>query len=364
MDSPTPNLTLTACPACTFTVTGTPSPSSTATGTQTSTPTGTETASNTPTPSPSATATSTAPDTFTATATPTLSATETVLGGTPTPNLTLTACPACTFTATETPTDTATPTDTLTFTAYDERQHHADSVRPPPPPTGTATVNGTATASPSATPSATSTLTPWYRYSVDLQVFDASGHEIADLGMVPSISDPSALVLSVGTLFADGTAKVQVTDSCLRLEPGLGRHHLQRQLRGAGSLPAARHLHGLHAGGATSVKQATLSVVPVSGHLGDSLVAVPNPADGSRPMELRWTPTSRASLVTARVYNLAAELVFSREVAASAGDLSWSLRSPNGLPITDGVYLWDIEVRDDSNRVVERIVRKVAVLRH
>jgi hypothetical protein len=103
-------------------------------------------------------------------------------------------------------------------------------------------------------------------------------------------------------------------------------------------------------------------VVPVADQLGQSLIAVPNPADGKLPLQLRWVPSSRAALVTGRVYNLAGELVYQKAVDASAAAMDWSLRSPNGSPITDGIYVWDVEVRDSNNRVIERLRKKVAVL--
>jgi hypothetical protein len=50
-------------------------------------------------------------------------------------------------------------------------------------------------------------------------------------------------------------------------------------------------------------------------------------------------------------------------VSAMERSMNWDLRSPQGQLCSDGVYIWDVEVRDASNRPVERIVRKVAVLR-
>jgi hypothetical protein len=63
------------------------------------------------------------------------------------------------------------------------------------------------------------------------------------------------------------------------------------------------------------------------------------------------------------VYNLAGELVFLKTVDVYVGRLGWDLQSPNGFPIADGVYIWDVRVRDDQNRLVEHIIRKVVILR-
>ena len=196
-----------------------------------------------------------------------------------------------------------------------------------------------------------------------MEIFDASGHRVRDLGTLPSTGGPADLSLSQIVLFADGTASVQ-------LRPSDGAWSAPwNGVAADGSFVAAgvytvRATYTAYAGGATAVKQGTLSVAPVSDHVGASMVAYPNPANGSRPMTLRWVPSARSSLIRGRVYNLAGELVYLRQVEAAAGSMDWELRSPNGANLADGIYIWDVEVRDSSNRVVERIIRKVVILRH
>jgi hypothetical protein len=212
------------------------------------------------------------------------------------------------------------------------------------------------------TPFSTATATPAYQYWVHLELFDSSGHRVRDLGSLPSTDGPSNLLSSVGTLFADGSATVQFRDA------GAGWTLAWNGEVADGSFASPgvyllRATYSAYTGGALSIKETSLTVVPVADQLGSGLIAVPNPADGSRPMELRWIPSSRAALVTGRVYNLAGELVFLKAVDASTGNLNWGLRSPSGMAISDGVYVWDVEVRDTNNRVIERIRRKVVVLK-
>jgi hypothetical protein len=180
---------------------------------------------------------------------------------------------------------------------------------------------------------------------------------------VPTTGGPNNLVLSATTFFADGSAKLSLSDGSGGWNQSWDGTASDGSFAAAGVYRVVATYVPI-AGGASQTKQAVVAVVPVSGDLADHLIVAPNPATGRQPAQLRWLPTTRASLVQGRVYNMAGELIFVKTVDASGGSLSWDLRSPSGELVGDGIYLWQVNVMDDHGRVIERVIKKLAVLRH
>ena len=195
-----------------------------------------------------------------------------------------------------------------------------------------------------------------------MEVYDASGHLVRNLGLVPSTGGASGLLLSTSLLLSDGAAKVFLADASGSWSFGWDGTAGDNSFLPPG-VYLVRATYTALSNGITSVKEQALTVSPVQDSIGKTLIAAPNPANGKQPMQLRWTPSGRGATLCGRVYDLAGELVFLKTVDVYVGRLGWDLQSPSGFPIAHGVYIWDVRVRDDQNRLVEHITRKVVILR-
>jgi flagellar hook assembly protein FlgD len=92
------------------------------------------------------------------------------------------------------------------------------------------------------------------------------------------------------------------------------------------------------------------------------MILAPNPAGSQGEARLIWPPDARADRIGARVYNLAGELVMEREVPSVEGSMTWNMRSHTGQLISNGTYVWAVEVLGSQGQVVERGMLKMAVV--
>lgn len=297
--------------------------------------------------------------------TPTISPTGTA---TPTPTATQTQTETATESATLTVTETATPTATETATATVTPSVTETSTQTM---TRTVTLTATESATASVTPSSTETFTvsptptetPPVYWQVSVQVFDSSGHMIRSLYNGQVGGQPSNLDVGTGKLLADGTAllRVRSADGSLDIPwdglapdgrfvaPGI---YLIQVKWSALDKPVVES------------RTASVAVIPSPNSGLSTLVVAPNPAGaGGAPVRFVWTPSARAAALRFRVYNIAGELVRDWQVSAAPGFTTWDLRSPAQQPIADGIYVVAAQAFDHGGVGMERVVRKLAVVR-
>jgi hypothetical protein len=169
------------------------------------------------------------------------------------------------------------------------------------------------------------------------------------------------VLLSTTRLDADGTAVVVISDADGVV---LGRWN-GVHADGGPVAPGAYQVHvrWTQDGTAKADGSATLTFLPVSNALLRSALIGPNPVTPrDRSVRLFWTPDSRTDWVRGRLYNLAGELIVTQESPADLGSQTWDLDSTGGLPVSGGLYLWEVEALS-SGKVLERRVLKFVVVR-
>lgn len=232
-------------------------------------------------------------------------------------------------------------------------------------PTPTRTPTGTAsyTATPSATVSLTPTISPTFsatpvaRYALRLSVFDSAGREIRVLteGFVPG--PPSQLGLSADPYEVGGPLLAISSDSGnLGYWDGMASD-------GARAYPGVYHIRARYqeiGKDLVEMRSIALSLLWRGSDVLSSAILGPNPSSGF--VRLAWKPVPGYT-IRAKIYNVAGELIRIVIVDSNQGIADWDLGTVSRAPVSNGVYIWALELLNSRNEVVERGFEKHVIMR-
>jgi len=108
----------------------------------------------------------------------------------------------------------------------------------------------------------------------------------------------------------------------------------------------------------TNVCTSGSSVAPVSLTLRATSQGVAFQAQAQAQAQARGSGVAKMSV---RIYDLQGRTIWRGEAAGS--QLVWMYRTREGLPVTNGVYLYEALLRDESGQILHRQIRKLTVLR-
>jgi hypothetical protein len=193
-------------------------------------------------------------------------------------------------------------------------------------------------------------------------ILDSAGRQVQSLPSVAVSAYGQAISLSSSRLDTDGQQRVVIRDAAGTVLGSWDGTHADGGFVAPGAYRVV--VRWTENGSDRAQSEADLAVLPAGSALLRTATVAPNPAgrDGLNRAVLCWIPDGRTDWVRGRLYNLAGELVLQHETPANLGRETWDLLSPGGLPVSGGIYLWEVEAISNG-RVVERRVLKFVVVR-
>ncbi len=198
---------------------------------------------------------------------------------------------------------------------------------------------------------------------VTVLVFDSSAHQIRTLYNGQTSGQPSQLNVGTGQLLADGTALARIRSADGSLNIGWDGSGDDGRLVPPGIYIIRVQWFALDKP-VIETHSASIAVIPSTNGGLSTLTVAPNPAGGGNGLvQFNWTPVARSAAIRFRVYNIVGELVHDWQVDAKPGFTTWDLRSPSGQSLANGVYIVAAQALDGGGASVERVIRKLAVVR-
>jgi hypothetical protein len=228
--------------------------------------------------------------------------------------------------------------------------------------TQTQTISPTPSQTSSFTRTPSFTATPQVRYDLVVVIFNSSGQQIASLFSGQVAGPPSAPKVSHDTFAADGQTSLMVSSTAgdyVAYWDGMAADGY-RAYPGAYTIQARYSEFGKNV---IEVRNTGFTLIWPGTGLAQSMQLAPNPASaipGSQ-VRLMWD-VKPGFRIRARIYNLAGELVIAHAEDSLKGHMEWSLSTPSGQQVANGVYIWSIEVLDERGQRVEKALKKLVVL--
>jgi len=194
--------------------------------------------------------------------------------------------------------------------------------------------------------------------TVVVSIFDTSGRLIRTIVVTTAaegITVSSAGNGQGGTALAGGAGiRIVLSDGTVVVWDG----------RDAGGLPVPSGLYTVRVSdsnpdGRETVSTATVAVTRPYERVIEAGVVVPNPADEAVWIGFRLADTT--GRVEIKIYNIAAELVFSVDAPGTARSYRWDLRNRQGSRVAAGLYVVVVEAAGAMGGRKDRMIMKLAV---
>jgi hypothetical protein len=188
---------------------------------------------------------------------------------------------------------------------------------------------------------------------IRLKVFNAAGEEVKTLLVATyGTQAPSRLVPDKDTVASGSGISFDLGGLSVTWD---GTNNAGQQVS-SGSYLVQLEVQNL--AGKETVASTTVTVINAPGAVLSGALVVPNPVPAAaNSFEIRWTPLAGVE-VTARLYNVAGELVLTAVNGLSPGGLRFDLGS---RPLAGGIYLVELRAQSPAGGVERRTLKLVMV---
>ena len=201
-------------------------------------------------------------------------------------------------------------------------------------------------------------------YDLVVEIFDNSGQKVATVYQGQVVGPPSEIQLTVNPFFANGQDKTVISSSNGDFFTTWDGRDVEGNLVDPGVYYVQARWADL-VNPVEEIRETSMTLLRGDEGILSSMVLAPNPV-GSVPgqsVRLSWQPQPKVASVEGRIYNLAGELILTVRVSGQQGFVAWDTRTHKGEMVSNGTYVWAVEIRGWTGELLERGTLKMVVLR-